>query len=70
MDLVGDTSWQSNSVEPANGEKSVVIVKIIDSCCAEGFFAFVLTFDFLLVAGPMRGVFTKRTKFIVFDTMD
>ena len=58
-------SWQSSSTDPANGEKSVVMVRIIESCWLDGFFALPFVVDFFVGSGPIRGVLTKRIKFIV-----
>ena len=61
-----ETSWTTNSADPAKVEKSVVTVRIMDSEeVEEGFLeTFFLTVDFLGEAASMRGVLTKRMKFI------
>lgn len=59
-----DKSSQRSCVSPAKGEKSVVMVKRSDSCCAEPFFELCLELDFLVSVDDTRGVLTKRTKFI------
>jgi hypothetical protein len=67
--FAGETSVTPNSVDPAKVEKSVVTVRIIDSVGEEGGFeAFFLAEGFLGDTESMRGVLTKRTKFMVIES--